>query len=911
MLGYTPISTSPISAVSESQVASISINASATVSAGGSVVSTGAVSMSASATLDSSGRTPNTTSLSGSATLTPNAVSEKDVSSAMSGSATTSQVGRMIIRGRCNMGQGAAFDDSFDSSFDTGTGSAGVTMSADATVSTNPLEIESSSSLSGIGNFVISGAVSMTGTATINRAALGTNQNGASLVSGPATLNASLFRSKSFGSAIMTASSSLSGTVRKRVSASVLMSSSATVTAKATSKLNGVSVTSGPATLTTNAVVGVDVLGAAHLGKGGDVLTTPSTVVTSKKTSVSSSTWLTAASVAGTEFVGGEEYLLLCIADIGNQSSTSTRNEFRLIHGSTQFSGSFSIIESNITSQTSDVYAYMVRFTQTATPETISFQLRGSNAIADSINIMAVPLSNLTENSDYYYGENTTQTEHLTSYQDFAQVSFTPANNLDDWLVIANPTVLVDRTDVNYEYRLHHDNSTNHPHFSHEGEDSAEQALPIISRVYQLENSAQTFTVQGLDDAIGANEHSSSRIFALRLNKLRAYAYNYNYGPVVHSAGSFGGLGGVTLDSDTNSKAIILGYAEHDVNGINNRSSARITVDDYVKPEGADGVVNVSRDTSDTRAVVRGTILDVEGATSYDVGFDLNPTNTGSSPIYSFHNSIVAFQLALAGSASEATINANGSVTLGGGAGNSVSMSSSSTVAVTGHNATQQASASVTSTASVSSIGSMVMLGAADITTSGSVVSAGDSTNPISLSASATVGSDARLEARSSAAISSSATTSQKGSVELSGAVGITCSGSVTVKGSLKKRVSSTISASATMSSQASTATISSASLTSSSTLNAESDLGASGRVSLTNTANIAGKGVLSLRGVAGLQSSALLMPDARLKIDARNNDIVDFIAYIDQGRDFTLYIDQQSEISLCVDRELELTLER
>jgi hypothetical protein len=52
-------------------------------------------------------------------------------------------------------------------------------------------------------------------------------------------------------------------------------------------------------------------------------------------------------------------------------------------------------------------------------------------------------------------------------------------------------------------------------------------------------------------------------------------------------------------------------------------------------------------------------------------------------------------------------------------------------------------------------------------------------------------------------------------------------------------------------------------------------------------------------------------MPDARLKIDARNNDIVDFIAYIDQGRDFTLYIDQQSEISLCVDRELELTLER
>jgi predicted acyltransferase (DUF342 family) len=804
----------------------------------------------------------------------------------MSGSATTSQVGRMIIRGRCNMGQGAAFDDSFDSSFDTGTGSAGVTMSADATVSTNPLEIESSSSLSGIGNFVISGAVSMTGTATINRAALGTNQNGASLVSGPATLNASLFRSKSFGSAIMTASSSLSGTVRKRVSASVLMSSSATVTAKATSKLNGVSVTSGPATLTTNAVVGVDVLGAAHLGKGGDVLTTPSTVVTSKKTSVSSSTWLTAASVAGTEFVGGEEYLLLCIADIGNQSSTSTRNEFRLIHGSTQFSGSFSIIESNITSQTSDVYAYMVRFTQTATPETISFQLRGSNAIADSINIMAVPLSNLTENSDYYYGENTTQTEHLTSYQDFAQVSFTPANNLDDWLVIANPTVLVDRTDVNYEYRLHHDNSTNHPHFSHEGEDSAEQALPIISRVYQLENSAQTFTVQGLDDAIGANEHSSSRIFALRLNKLRAYAYNYNYGPVVHSAGSFGGLGDVTLDSDTNSKAIILGYAEHDVNGINNRSSARITVDDYVKPEGADGVVNVSRDTSDTRAVVRGTILDVEGATSYDVGFDLNPTNTGSSPIYSFHNSIVAFQLALAGSASEATINANGSVT-------------------------QQASASVTSTASVSSIGSMVMLGAADITTSGSVVSAGDSTNPISLSASATVGSDARLEARSSAAISSSATTSQKGSVELSGAVGITCSGSVTVKGSLKKRVSSTISASATMSSQASTATISSASLTSSSTLNAESDLGASGRVSLTNTANIAGKGVLSLRGVAGLQSSALLMPDARLKIDARNNDIVNFIAYIDQGRDFTLYIDQQSEISLCVDRELELTLER
>tara|TARA_R110000765_G_scaffold89307_1_gene170534 strand:+ start:61 stop:2787 length:2727 start_codon:yes stop_codon:yes gene_type:complete len=908
MLGFTPISAGPISSVTQADLGSVALTASATLTSSGSIVLPAAVSMSASATMQARGSASSTVYITGIATLTSEAITEVTAAAALSGSATISAHISKYVYGSCSVG---AFGEGFDSSFDIGNALVGKgTLSIMGYSEKNPIALSATATLESEGSFILSGAVSLLATATIDRAVLGATKPAASLMSGPATLTANLSHSISGDSVSMTATATIAanGKLEQRISAD--MSSVATLSASTRIQLGGKVDLQSSSSILSN--LSKPLSGAVSIGKGGDLLTSPSTIVTTQQAAVGGFSWTTAATIDASEFTGGQDYLILCFADIGNNSSTATRNSFQLLHGTTQFSGASSVIESNVAGQTSDVYTYMAKFTQAATPENIRFQIKGTSTIADNISIMAIPLANLTENEDYYYAEDNSTSQHTTSYQNFAQLSFTPTNNNDDWLVIANPTVVVDATNINYEYRLDHNNSVNSSGFSHEGEDSAEQALPSISRVYQLSNgSTQTFTVQGQDDAIGSNDHHSSRIFALRLNKLRSYAYSYQYGPETPSPNQFSNLASISLDSKADSQVLLIAYAEQHATGVNNQSKAQITVDGYTKPTGADGIVNISRDTTDRRAVTRGTILDMSSSKTYSIDFDLYAVVTDDIPGYVYNSSIAAISLALEGVPSGATLSSRGTTVVGGGVGNPVVISASATLSANGVNEAKRGSSDMSVSGTLSSKGSITIRTASSMSTSGVMVSNGRKTTPITITASSSVSANGTVKKSGKIGINLLGTMSTIGSVAVVGSVNASVSATLSPTTSVAQTGLVSIGSTSTITSDGATNVSAIVNMSAVSTITAGYSINVAGKTSLTNTANITGKGVLSLGGRVELDSSILITPNSRIKIDVRNNDIIDCPLYTDRGQDFTLYIDKQAAHYLYIDRERALTVER
>ena len=649
-------------------------------------------------------------------------------------------------------------------------------------------------------------------------------QFGVAVVSGPAT---------------MTAESS----VIRRGAASI--SASATLTSTATGVFSFSSAMSGSSTL--SATLSTTISVQANLGSGGAVLYTPTATETSVQTASSSVSWGDVATISASEFTGGEDYLILCSANVGNLSSTSTLNHFKMIHGSTDFVGSSKVVESHDASEPSDVYGYMTKFTQPATPEDIKFQFKGSNTQADSISIIAMPLASLTENTDYFFNEDddsASPTSHGTSYSSFASVSFTPTNNNDDWLVIANPTVRVDSTADNYLYSIKH-GTDDRPYFSHEGEDVGENSTTILSRVFTLSNaSSQTFAVQGKDDSTGINDHYASRIFVLRLNAMRDYAFSWSAGRQIHTQNTFKKVSSVSVTPTTSSKALLIGYVRHESASENNNIKAKIEDNSYAKPTGADGLVAVARDSTDERAAVRLAPTNFIGYKTHDIDLSVAVDWDTDSAVNTYDHSLCAVSFALADVPAGAVLTADATPYAMG----AVALSGSATLTSAATVTTINGSAALSSSATLSPSPIMTVVGASAMSVTSEVTTGATLLNTIALS----------------------------------GTVAVTSVGRIKVSGKVSFTTSATI-----------------------------SSIARAEYANLESTANIAGKGVLSLRAIAPMSASLAMSSIGIIAISVTDNDIIDVTGYIDQSKSVALHIDEGISPSLYVDQELATSLER
>lgn len=348
--------------------------------------------------------------------------------------------------------------------------------------------------------------------------------------------------------------------------------------------------------------------------------------------------WSTKAILTAGNFTAGGKYLILATAQVGG-SSTTVSFGFRLAHGPSAvgFNGSeFNIEPSSTAVATRYQYGYMTVWNMT-TPEDVVFQTRilsSGTARADTIVIFAMRLDeDLVENKDWYFSQNNVVTAHTTTFQNFASTTVN-AGVGEDWLVIANPSYVVDSATVNAEYRLDRDSgATLAPMFTQEGRETTndERLTWLLFRVYNLAVGPHTFTVQGRDDtATALNDHNSSRIFALNLTRFKDHTDFWNEAETSITT-SFTNVGSLSFTPQTQSDFLIMGFVASDVAAAGVNTNLRIQANGVTTPAGADAqTTSRSYDATDESpggqiAITNlGTILqtinmDAQGSTTFPV----------------------------------------------------------------------------------------------------------------------------------------------------------------------------------------------------------------------------------------------------------------------------------------------------
>ena len=360
-----------------------------------------------------------------------------------------------------------------------------------------------------------------------------------------------------------------------------------------------------------------------------------------------SSSWQTVATISSSNFVAGGKNLILATAQVGG-SSINSRFGFRLAHGSTLtvFTDSDMTMEpaSTGTAQRHQ-YGYMTVWT-VGSSEDVVFQmsnLGGSTARADTIVIFAMRLDeDLVENQDWYFNENTALTEHTTFFQNFASITMN-AGTGEDWLIIANPTYVVDSTGVSAEYQIDRDGNLA-PLFRQEGKDTTEELTWLLSRVYGLAVGPHTFTVQGRDDTpTAANDHRSSRIFVLNLTKFKDYSSFWNEGENSTTT-SFSTVGSVALTPQVQSDFLVMGFMTADVAGAGRDAYMQLQANSVTIPTGSD-LQTTSRSMDTTDENPGGQIAIVNLPASLQT-IDMNARGSTTFPVQ--HRSLFALSMTLA-----------------------------------------------------------------------------------------------------------------------------------------------------------------------------------------------------------------------------------------------------------------------
>jgi hypothetical protein len=251
------------------------------------------------------------------------------------------------------------------------------------------------------------------------------------------------------------------------------------------------------------------------------------------------------ASISSGNFTAGEKYLIITGAHVANDSADGNINT-RTTHGTTDFTESIAVHESPSAGLRRGQYAFMDLWTAVS-GEGIKMRYSrgpaGTNALADQIYLISIPLAQLTDGSDYKYGENTTTTAVDTSWSGHASITFTPANAGDTWLVIgmlrmihggATTTSSMGRLARSGEAS----SSTPDGRIEH-ASDTTHQTM-VFSRCYTLGNASNTFTIEASESASSSHSHEWSAVFALRLNAFDSWACSYTDGNTAVGTGAFG-----------------------------------------------------------------------------------------------------------------------------------------------------------------------------------------------------------------------------------------------------------------------------------------------------------------------------------------------------------------------------------
>jgi len=238
-----------------------------------------------------------------------------------------------------------------------------------------------------------------------------------------------------------------------------------------------------------------------------------------------------ALTITADKFEADHIYICHVVADIGG-SSRSGNVRIRVTHGGTLITGSEGRREPDSPSVTRfHHYRFLCKHSPGGSPDDVVVDYcRASSSMSASIaNIQALFLdvTDLDEDTDYYYNENTTTDLLSTTLSDHANLNIAAANG-DEWLVIGSAQVDIAATSVGYNVLLSCDDLTGDdadlPHYRVEAEDSGDFDCCGLERVYELDEGSHNVAVK-MSAVHSSNpaSHDHSAIFAINLKLFESY----------------------------------------------------------------------------------------------------------------------------------------------------------------------------------------------------------------------------------------------------------------------------------------------------------------------------------------------------------------------------------------------------
>jgi hypothetical protein len=317
--------------------------------------------------------------------------------------------------------------------------------------------------------------------------------------------------------------------------------------------------------------------------------------------------------LADADFEDGKKYLIIAT---GLLSGNNANGNFglRLVHGTTAFDGATLEREPNTTTAWC-TFGCMRVWTAVA-GEGIKFQCRTVTTThtvsVDQLSIFAIKLSDdFTENTDWFYNENTTDTTLTSTFSttNNPTITFTPGTADQAWLVLACGQLDPLSLTISYKSRLRRQSNAVEqsvlPELSLEPDDANDLFLFLLARVFTLPALEQIFEQQAAVSTTGTTEtRTFGAVFAINLAKFRQATHVYSDTETDLSATAFATeLHSLSLTPEVAGDVLVLGTWGCDhaggTSGIYNKGRIQVDNADLIGNETTDSYQQ--EDDNDTR----------------------------------------------------------------------------------------------------------------------------------------------------------------------------------------------------------------------------------------------------------------------------------------------------------------------
>ncbi len=238
----------------------------------------------------------------------------------------------------------------------------------------------------------------------------------------------------------------------------------------------------------------------------------------------------TLAAIDSADFVVGDDYIIIASCHV-SASTSSTRAETYLKHGSSIFTVTQEEQEPPFDSTTAWIYSTVIKWTAISGE---SIELTGQEAddtagyaYWDEISLMVIPLKNLTEGIDYWYDSETTADNNMDdtwANNEGASITFTP-DGTSNYLAMASSRIEADTTENDLMAMRIAEGGSGLGQVERDCEDSNDESVLTYIRILEAPSASSTeYTVQFQGDSV--HDKLSSQLFILNLSAFKNSSYN-------------------------------------------------------------------------------------------------------------------------------------------------------------------------------------------------------------------------------------------------------------------------------------------------------------------------------------------------------------------------------------------------